>query len=96
MEGGKRVGPQRKRLGCSDLRRQRITRRTYVPQRALDDPAELLLRELLARRIDGREVRGVDRLPEVVGLDGEAEPVPPTAQAQRACRAQALSRATAG
>src|SRR5262249_25250070 len=57
-----------------------IARRPYVCERGFHDSAQLLLCQLLARRVDRGEVRGVGCVAEVVRLDGEAEAVPATTE----------------
>ncbi len=72
MERVERVVPERQPLLRLQRRRQRVGKGGCERERRLDQLAELLRRDLLARRVDGREVRGrVRLLAEVVALDRE-------------------------
>ena len=90
MDGDERVGAKRQALRCEERGRELLRVVTCVRQHARDQAAQLLLAEILARGIDGREVGGVVGVAEVVGLDGEAVAVLAAAQAHARPRDQLL------
>ena len=80
VQRGERVGPQRKPLASAQLRRQRLSGVADEAEHLRAQLAELLLRDVLARGIDRREVGGLDLALEVVRGHGEAELVRPPAE----------------
>ena len=81
MQRDERVGCQRQALGATQFRRKRIAGCSRVDKRRFDQPAQLLLAQILARGIDRREVGCGRGIAQVVGLDREAMPVRPSTEA---------------
>ena len=79
VEGGERVDAERE-LG-SDTGRDRIGMVVRVRQRLRHELAQLFDGDVLARRVDGREVRGGRGAVHVVRADGELVPAQLAAQA---------------
>ena len=81
MHGDECVAAQRQAESREELGGQWLAVVSGAFQRRRHEAAELLLAQLLARRVDGREVGGVVRLAEVVRVDREAEAVLASAEA---------------
>ena len=82
MQRDKRVAAEREHRGHPDTRGQRLAPGPGVGQRLVGQAAQGLLGEVVGRRIDGREVRGLRSLADVVGGHLEPETVRLPAQAE--------------
>jgi hypothetical protein len=81
VQRDERVREQRQPFGGLQLRRQRVRHVASVAHRELDEAAQPLRRDLLARGIDGRKVRRRRDAVQVVRADLEAAPLELAAQA---------------
>src|SRR5207344_3267694 len=88
MDDGERVRAKRETLGGEQRRGNIVARVPNQLERPRVQIAELLLCDVLARRIDGGEVGGLRIAVEVVGRNGEAVPVRAPAQTDRGARDQ--------
>ena len=85
MNRAKRIGAERQALGGEQRSGQVVADVADVLERLRVHVAERLLRDVLRRRVDGREVAGLRLAVEVVRGDREAVPVRAAADAN--CRA---------
>ncbi len=81
MQRSEGVGAEREPLLGEQGGRQRVALGAGECDCGGDDAAQLLLRDRLARRVDGGEVGCLGRLAKVVGVDLEAVPARPATQA---------------
>ena len=90
VQGPERVCEQREPPPRLHVRRDRIGPVAGTRQHGRDHLAKLLDRDLLARRVDGREIRGLGHPVQVVRLDGELAAPELAAQADMGSRLQLL------
>ena len=90
MQRDERVGAQRQPSLDLERGRQRVGPVARVRERGRDELAQLRGRDLLARRIDGREVRGRGAAVQVVGAHLEAVAVRRAAQPHARARHELL------
>ena len=90
VQGNQGVGAQRKTFAREERRRQRLPGIAHEWKRLRAKLAQLLLRDVLARGVHGREVGSLDLALEVVRRDGEAELVRTSSQPNARAWRQAL------
>ena len=96
VDAHERVGPEGQPLLDADGCRQRLAACTRVRERALGHGPQRLLRQVGGRRIDGREVRRLHAVADVVRWRPGSRSGSASRGGGAACRASASPRATAG